>query len=287
MSGYQHQVGKYFELGERQSLFSSECRPDIHALFERYQRHLAELFSIDLGLAPAHLANVHMIVDEAQDFSFAQLENILKFSGQRCALLLGDHQVLFDGISRYPFIKQFYYEHFNIKDIQTIQLPTTFRCSEHVTVLANELVQLKYQVTNGALDKIELSQMFSNLRETGMVEWFEGDLSQLEVLKTIRFENPCALINFSEESEESFTHLQVFNSYNIKGLEYETVILWKPFQNTQALAKIISETNSSSQHSGHRAKAGQMSLEYLHYFNTLITAVTRSKKTYHCSCKIQ
>jgi ankyrin repeat protein len=278
LSGYQHDLDKYLSLGERQSLIPAEVRPKIIELFQLYQRHLDSNLSKELSLIAGRRSDFHVVIDEAQDLSYAQLENVLNFAGPQAAILLGDHQVLFDGVSRHPFIKQFYYENYRITDLQTIDLPTSYRCCEQVTMVANEIVKLKYQVTGGALDKIETCEMLSDLREPGLVQWFDAQPHQLEALKNLASNPNCALINFSNEPNDSFTNFLVFNPYEIKGLEYDTIILWNPFHQTQAISKILYDEPTTQHISGHRAKSGQANFEHLHYFNRLITSVTRAKK---------
>jgi len=272
VSGYQEEA--YLALGEKQSLFAAEQRPEIFNLFSQYLRTISPGFSPELSAFSLENPNVYLIIDEAQDLSCGQLKNLLSYNSSNAVLLLGDHQVLFDGISRHPFIKQFYYEHSSCL-LNLVELNTSFRCSEQVTTLANKLIELKYQVTGGASDKIESAQMTADMHDIGVINWFDASPENLQEIKDFVADTSYALINFTTEPEDSFSNFLVFSPSNIKGLEYDNIILWKPFQDNKKLNKLLTTTSAPSHN---RAKAGKSNVEFLNYFNELITAVTRAKK---------
>jgi superfamily I DNA/RNA helicase len=51
-----------------------------------------------------------IVVDEAQDLSHAQLKNLYLGADAQIIYLLGNHQIIFDGISKIDFIKQLFRE---------------------------------------------------------------------------------------------------------------------------------------------------------------------------------
>lgn len=279
LSGYPDELNVYLQLGEHQSLFNSqETRALVFNLFSRYKGSCLDNLSIDLSIIEGSSCGDYVIIDEAQDFSYAQLKTVLNFARDRVAILLGDHQVLFDGISRYPYIKQFYYEK---APLSSISLPTSYRCSREVSQLTNQVIALKYHLTGGSLDAIETTQLPACSEIEGLVSYFEADDENLEMIKKMQFNRPMALINFNPHDDNAgFENPLVFSPFSIKGLEFDTVILWKPFQNTNALHKALEKKPFVERDLSHvhRPKASQADLQFLNYFNELITAISRAKK---------
>ncbi|WP_176713838.1 hypothetical protein, partial [Legionella jamestowniensis] len=101
---------------------------------------------------------------EAQDFSFAQLESLYTLADKgNIVYFLGDHQILFDGKSRLPFLRQLF--HKKEQPYSEHQLPASYRCPASIVNVTNQLIQLKYQVTGGAADKVELGHIISAKEE--------------------------------------------------------------------------------------------------------------------------
>lgn len=276
ISGYSS-LEKYQALGIRQSHFT-ENRKTIYDLFENYMQNLGDAYTKELSSFEISSPDIHLVIDEAQDLSYGQLKTLLNFAGQRCAILLGDHQVLFDGLSRFPYIKQYYYDKFS-HVIQTYALSDNYRCSEKISHFANQVTQLKYHQTGGALDKIEVASMASNIAELGITEWFKARPEQFAAIQQQDFSKPYAIINFSHSPHESFKHPLVFSPFDSKGLEFDTVILWKPFESNPEMIDSAYKTELSKETLGtHRAKYGQSNLEHLNTFNAIITSITRAQK---------
>jgi ankyrin repeat protein len=250
-------------------------RDQMNELFNQYQQYLGDKISQELSFIDRGSSETHLIIDEAQDFSFGQMKTLLNYAGKNCAILLGEHQILVDEVSKFPFVKQFYYEKHQTQ-IKNYPLTENYRCSLAVSELVNVLTRYKYQLTGGSLDKIEMGFLELNLNNLGSTEWMQ---KSCDTIKERSFHSSWAIINFSTAAQTSFYHPLVFTPAESKGLEFETVILWKPFENNQNILKALRQNtlNKESIASTHRPKAGQENLEYLNDFNTLITAMTRAK----------
>jgi len=113
----------YYHLGKRQSLVEEGQREEICAWYTKYRKHLADTFSTELSSCSKDLAYALVVVDEAQDLSFAQLRNLYRGSRGNILFLLGSHQILFDGLSRMNFLKELLFR--EEKEARVITLPTT------------------------------------------------------------------------------------------------------------------------------------------------------------------
>lgn len=273
LSGYPFE--QYQTLGARQCHYHEEQREEMIHLFDDYQKSLGDHFAKELNCINTTSTDTHLIIDEAQDFSFAQLKTLLNYADTRCAILLGDHQVLFDDISKFPFIKQHYYEKYGWV-IQNHLLRQNYRCSHKVSDLVNLVTHYKYHLTGGCLDKIEITDIEPNFDDLGRTEWMKD---AADTIKQQHFNPSWAIINFSFEPQSSFNHPLVFTPAESKGLEFDTIILWKPFENNLGILNALRHNPMTKEKKTqtHRAKAGQENLQYLSDFNTLITAMTRAK----------
>ena len=270
LSGYNFE--QYQELGFSQS----HDKKQIWDLFSNYQCHLGTSIASELNFIESVPNEAYLIVDEAQDFSFGQLKTLLNYARSNCAILLGDHQILFDNVSKFPFIKQYYFKQYKTI-IRNYPLTGNHRCSQKVSELVNLVTFHKYLLSGGCLDKIEVDYLASNLDDLGSTEWLH---KPSDGVKEQSFQPSWAIINFSKEPHTSFTHPFVFTPAESKGLEFETVILWKPFENNQnilgALRRYKPSTNDPV-NTTHLPKQGRENLAYLSDFNILITTMTRAK----------
>ncbi|STX49684.1 Ankyrin repeat protein [Legionella hackeliae] len=225
-----------------------------------------------------------ILVDEAQDFSYAQLESLYHLSAGNLVYFLGDHQILFDGKSRLPFLSQLFYR--NEKEFNAHQLSGSYRCSQAVVNVTNMLIQLKYQVTGGAADKGELAHIVSAKEDDdqGELLWIDSYSKELEALQQEAAKNTrFAVVTFPEfvdEAKKAFKTPLVFTPEQIKGLEYDAILVWRPLDvkdSTVACTK-LKDNQSIANTTTHRAKAGEGDDSCLPYFNRLITAVTRAKR---------
>ena len=136
-SGYADD-GAYYALGARQSVLDEGARAQVCATYHAYQAHLKNegLLSPSLySFALESAVNPKLVVvDEAQDLSYQQLQSLNRFSNGSVLYLLGEHQVLFDGKSRLNYLREMFRN--NGQKPSVIALHGTYRCSEQVSAVA-------------------------------------------------------------------------------------------------------------------------------------------------------
>jgi len=290
---------EYKELGEGQSTVSTELREFIFDCYESYCSYLVSSKLIEPELAQLHQAKYKLaIIDEAQDLSYGQLASLNNMVQGKIVYMLGEHQILFDGLSRLAYLKQFFRE--PRPSLNIIQLSGTFRSAQNVLNVANIMIEFKYQATGGATDKREIT----DLRASGDMEGIEGETLWLgrgnegglaQLRKEAENAN-LAVISWSKKATSEAKIVidtpLIFTPAEAKGLEYDTVVLWDPFASEdcrKACGKLRAHAGggaSMASGAGHRAKKGQADVSLLPYFNELITAVTRARKKLiivHCS----
>ncbi|CAM3010659.1 Ankyrin repeat protein [Legionella steigerwaltii] len=284
-SGYTN--NDYLNLGSRQSSITKEQRQLIVQLYRDYQSGLIQKNYLSTELSPitSKASYSLILVDEAQDFSYGQLENLYNLAQNgHIVYFLGDHQVLFDGKSRLPYLRQMAYAK-NRGGFSEHQLSSSYRCSKPIIEVTNTLIKLKYQVTGGAADKAELGQIVSTKedKDKGELHWIDSKSSQLKALQEEAKHTNFAVITFPEFIEEAKRALGtplVFTPEEIKGLEYDTVLVWRPLDviDSSIACTKLKERQDQTLAAGHRAKAGEADETCLPYFNRLITSVTRARR---------
>ncbi|MFI4918047.1 MAG: ankyrin repeat domain-containing protein, partial [Legionellales bacterium] len=279
----------YLPLGQRQSAAAGQpARLAICAAYEAYKTHLTSMHKIAPELHPMASASTStyklFVVDEAQDFSYGQLRNLNHEAASNIIYFLGDHQVLFDGKSRLNYLQQLFYG--AQPAVNVLTLPATYRCSEPVSAVANALIALKYQVTGGAADKLEsatLQVAKDSQFKAGDASRISPDNEQQRALLKSAAESPqCAIITlpkYANEAKALFNTPLIFTAKEVKGLEYDTVILWRLLscKDAKKIADKLGD-NDAQASAGHRAKAGHSDESFVPYLNELITAVTRARR---------
>ena len=277
---------EYYALGARQTELDTEDRRHICAAYQAYADHLDSkaLLSSALQVLTTTSPYQLMVVDEAQDLSYGQLHGLNTLSRGSILYLLGDHQVLFDGKSRLNYLRELFH-HYRQKQTE-IALRSTYRCSQKVCDVANALIQLKFKLTGGASDKLESSsiEVAAEQAVTGDALWLNvDDKAALSLLVEKAKHAQLAVVTFADyvdAAKKIFNTPLVFTPEQVKGLEYQTVVVWRPLDSVEAskASSKLHEDDLLSSHTTHRAKAGTGDTSYLSYFNELITAVTRARQ---------
>lgn len=278
---------EYIELGIRKSTLSQEQRALICELYQNYLSELKAKRLVSLELSPWDEQEKYALViaDEAQDFAYGQLKKLfdLAYQGQ-LAYLLGDHQILFDGKSRLAYLREMFYSFNKDKKASEIELPGTYRCPQRVVSVANQLIALKYAVTGGKADDIETEMKVNEDAESkrGTVLWVgQSDEAALDALREKAKSRHVAVVTSPEyinEAKEKFKTGLVFTAEEIKGLEYKTIIVYRPLDNPdcERAAHLLKNQEEITLTPKNRPKAGQGDESFLPYFNRLVTAVTRT-----------
>lgn len=287
-SGYTAE--QYAALGNKQSCtFVAEekratARKEIYDLFTRYVAYLKNTGLVDLELSypEGNEEFALVLLDEAQDCTCDQLKKASSYAeGMNIVYFLGDHQILFDGKSRLSYLRNLYH---SLKIPLTEQrLKGTFRCAQAVINVANRLIALKYHLVGGAADKGESHHMelasTANLGP-GYIEWRSSAADLSDLLQQGIHLAVVTSPELIEEAKIKFGTPLVFTPAQIKGLEYERIVMWKPFASKVAMEanKLLSKQPFIAEHSGHRAKTGQSREEFLPFCDELTTGATRAKK---------
>lgn len=278
----------YLALGARQTTAQQEQKTIISSWHDDYIAYLQSIKMVSPELYPLEGLTRYalVVIDEAQDFSLCQLRGLKKIAhNDHVAFFLGDHQILFDGKSRFSYLKSLLSSFGAGNPISEIQLPATYRCSGPVIEMANRLIALKYSVTGGAADKVEtpeISVANGAMPSVGECSFVQSNHPvALATLREAAKRPNLVVVTFPEYLDEARhvldTHL-IFTPEQVKGLEYDTVVIWRPLDCTdcdEACKKLGDTTKAASPH---RAKKGQADDALLPYFNRLITAVTRARR---------
>lgn len=233
-SGYY--PSEYLELGEKQSLYPN--KEDKQWILRAYQSYLAYLdnqhkVAIDfLDLKQQGKYDL-VLSDEAQDLSGQELVNLLNLAknGQIC-FCMDSHQSLFDSKSKRPFI----FEMMNRIELKLeyIELPHSYRCPADVVHFANTVISIKNRVVGGSSDKLEKPEIKMSPEQAntpGMVHWLTQDEKELAKLREMAKQSNFAIITlpqYVKEAREKYPEaVMIFTPEQIKGLEYENVILYR------------------------------------------------------------
>lgn len=278
-SGYTPPI--YLELGTRQSLVPRELRKNILDALNAYQQHLLAQNVIDTKLCiPEFTPSYQMVVvDEAQDFSHAQIVSISKLANDKQIICFMDsHQRLHDRLSIRPFL-------LNLLEIPKdsashVQLTGTYRCPPKIMDAANQVIHLKHLLVQGIADKFEATKIDSKILDTlGHVH-----LTSLETIFSkawARTANTNIAIVTSEQNKirarELFQTPLVFSPKEIKGLEYEIIISWELLDEDffkRALKRFL-EVKDKKTVTGRATENDDES--FIAYLNALFTVFTRAE----------
>ena len=281
---------EYLALGEGQSGVSDKGQREL--IYKSYYAYLDYLSSQHLIESELHSLKARpyklVVVDEAQDLSYGQLLGLSRLAGHNSVFLLGEHQILFDGLSRQAYLQRLFHQQGISLNLR--QLQATYRSSPAVLAVANALIQAKYRATGGAVDKGEVAELEASekaLARENQALWF--DPRNKKELARIKEHARCGQIAVVAWSSESMREAQevlgtplVFTPAEIKGLEYPTVVVWQPLSGSEcddACEKLRGLPIAASSSAGHLPKKGHGNTASLPYFNELITAVTRAQHT--------
>lgn len=230
----------YLALGVRQSLFADSERGAVYALFEKFRAWLDEagLYEPSL-LAHEWMARVaprydFVVVDEVQDFTLAQLALVLKAlrkPGQ--FLLTGDaNQIVHPNFFAWSRVKSLLWSDVELANRHRLHvLGANFRNSTEATAVANRLLRLK-QRRFGSIDRESNFLVQAVGDHHGSVELLHDSAETLRELdQRSRQSARVAVLVLRDEDKsaarECFRTPLVFSVREAKGLEYDSVILYR------------------------------------------------------------
>ncbi len=286
----------YAALGVRQSIFPANARHRLYDLFERYRSWLAEAGLFDPSLVAQDWLALgrprydFVVVDEVQDLTPAQLLLILRTLKEASGFLLcGDsNQIVHPNFFAWSRVKTLFWRDEQLAVRQPLRvLRANFRNGAQVTQVANTLLKIKHR-RFGSVDR----------ESNFLVEAVGGDAGAVTLLadkdsvkraldeQTRQSAGVAVLVLREEDKAEArrvFKTPLVFAIHEAKGLEYETVILYRFVSNQRAAfaevaAGVAAEDLIGNDLDYHRARdKNDKSLEvYKFYVNALYVALTRA-----------
>jgi len=214
-----------------------------------------------------------VVCDEVQDFADVQISLIFRLarSAER-VLLAGDpKQIINPSGFRWEEVKAKFYER-GVAVPEVVSLNLNFRCVGNIVRLANTLLDLKQRLVG-----ITGSELHEEWKFSGKPPILVQGVEEKEIIEKIRLTGAGQVV-ITRDSEEGKrlkktlgTEL-VFTIQEAKGLEFDTVLLWKFSSNPKASTiwrRIKNEHSFDREHYPH----------IRHEINLLYVAVTRARNT--------
>jgi hypothetical protein len=286
----------YLGLGVRQSIFPAAERGRLYDLFESYQRWLDESGLYDLNLiaqAWRPLAGPRYdfaVIDEVQDLTLAQLSLVLKtLKTPDRFLLCGDsNQIVHPNFFSWARIKSLFWGDEHLAERQSLHVLTAnFRNGRAATRVANTLLKIKHR-RFGSIDQESNFLVEAKGGDEGRValvpdkEPIKKDLDAKTGLST-RF---AVLVMRDEDKVEArkyFSTPLLFSIHEAKGLEYESIILFRFISDHRApfaeIANGVAKEDLAADVLNYRRARDKTdkSLEIYKFFvNSLYVALTRA-----------
>ncbi len=287
---------QYVALGVRQSIFTHSERQRVYDLFERYRRWLRDEGWFDPCLIAHEWRTIasprfdFIVIDEIQDLTPAQLTvplRMLRHSDQ--FLLCGDsNQIVHPNFFSWGRIKSLFWQDQRQAVTQNLHvLRNNFRNGASVTAVANRLLRIK-QARFGSIDRESnhLVQAVGEVEGSITLLADKGDATRTLDEQTRRSASVAVIVLHDEDKAEARRHFQtplVFSIQESKGLEYETVILYRLISGrrpeyAEVASGVVDENLQGEEIAYRRAvDKSDKSLEiYKFYVNALYVALTRA-----------
>lgn len=292
-------LDSYLQLGKNQSLFTPEKREDVYKKFTQYLQFLKKNNIYDNNIAIYSLFEKtkeiydFIVIDEIQDFTNKEIALILNsLKNKQNFIFSGDsNQIIYSNFFSWSHLKTMLYKN------QTIDAPITilqenYRNSKNITKVANTLLKIK-QLQFGSIDKESNYLIETKSEIQGDVHFFQATPKNIkEINQETENSTKVAVIVFDEitkkEIKKDFKTALVYTVQEVKGLEYEEVILVNFVSNYRQafneITKGIQQDNLLADLKYNRSgkKETESRLEsYKIYINSLYVALTRGiKKLY-------
>jgi hypothetical protein len=286
----------YLELGVRQSIFAPPQREQLWPVFEAWRGELGERGLYEPNLV-AHRWLEKMTprydvvaVDEVQDLTNAQLALVLRaLKPEGAFLIAGDaNQVVHPNFFAWSKVKSLFWRGVGFDEARSVaMLQVSYRNSLTVTAAANRVLKLKH-ARFGSVDKESTSLMrTADCPEGSVVGFSLGSKAIAELDEKTRRSAKVAVVVLRDEhkaaAREHFRTPLVFSVLETKGLEYDSVILYRLVSSERKTFAELCEGVTRAELEVEaldyrRAKdKGDRSLEAFKFFvNALYVALTRA-----------
>ncbi len=289
----------YLELGVKQSLFDQPARAALYEVFERYREWLSQSSLYEPNLvAHAQLGQVpptydFVAVDEVQDLTNVQLALILRALAKPGGFVLaGDaNQIVHPNYFAWSKVKSLFWRGVGDADNAAVHiLAVSYRNSPQVTAAANRLLKLKH-LRFGSIDRETNRLMEAVGGQSGVVSALQtGTPSVRDLDERTRQSTEAAVVVLRDadkaEAKKAFRTPLVFSIHEAKGLEYQTVILYRLISAEAKLYGELAQGVTAADLQGdelayRRAKdKADKSLEiYKFYVNALYVGLTRAVRS--------
>lgn len=230
----------YLALGVRQSIFPVDLRDRLYDLFEKYRDWLGEAKLYDLNLvaqdwqALAAPRYDFVVIDEVQDITTVQLALVLRtLKKPGHFLLCGDsNQIVHPNFFSWSQVKSLFWKDPTLAERQELRVLTAnFRNGLEATRVANQLLKIKHR-RFGSIDRESNFLVQAVGGEAGQVALMpDKDGTKRELDQKIRQSTQFAvLVMRDEDKAEARKHFAtplLFSIHEAKGLEYESIVLYR------------------------------------------------------------
>ncbi|MFS2016263.1 UvrD-helicase domain-containing protein [Massilia sp. CT11-108] len=287
---------QYAALGARQSIFSSGDRTALYDLFEKYRVWLQEARLFDSNLVSHDWRRQvqprydFVVIDEVQDLTPVQLAlvlRMLKKPGQ--FLLCGDsNQIVHPNFFSWGKVKSLFWHDPELAERQQLQvLRANFRNGKQVTRIANTLLKIKHR-RFGSIDRESNFLVEAVKQDEGAASLLtDSDAVRRDLnAQSRRSTRFAVLVLRDEDKAEARKHFDtplIFSVHEAKGLEYDSIVLYRFVSDNRAQFAAIAEGVGESDLTGDELQYGRArdkgdkSLEiYKFYVNALYVALTRA-----------
>ncbi len=277
-------LAEYSELGKKRAPNFLYDRKEIYSIAEYYQAQLdSEKRFDEIDLCRSAIVALEqlgdrfqwdlVVSDEVQDFSDIQLTLLFKLSKKPGDLVCaGDpKQIINPSGFRWEELKNRFYEQgLAVPDVHHLHL--NFRCVGSVVKLSNALLKLKQQLVG-----ISGHEQVEEWKFNGRPPYLIHGISEVEMSGEVAATAAGQVILVRSDSEKrklmkALNTEHVFTINEAKGLEFDTVLLWKFSSDAKASdiwRKILAE---------HILDTNHLPL-IRHEINLLYVAVTRARNT--------
>ncbi|MFH0736330.1 MAG: UvrD-helicase domain-containing protein [bacterium] len=274
---------EYEMIGKKKAPNFNVDRKEIYKIFEWYQdkletEHLWDELDLTKEVMTIYndkdMSNWQydlVICDEVQDLTDIQHELLFNLVKNPLNLILtGDtKQIINPSGFRWEELKQHFYER-NLKIPEISFLNLNFRSSGSIVELSNCLLEIKTELLGLSSDQHQEDWKFKN-RPPVII----AGMKESEIITNLRITGAgkTILVRTEEEKENLKVLLEtelIFTIGEAKGLEFDTVFLWK-FCSEKQTADIWGNILSDNYSSIHSAKIK-------HEINLLYVAITRAQK---------
>ncbi|RPI76003.1 MAG: hypothetical protein EHM45_14090 [Desulfobacteraceae bacterium] len=275
---------EYLDLGRKRAPNFLYERKDLYDIAEYYQDKLQAQGGWDeIDLCRQALRNLEknrderfeydlVVCDEVQDFTDIQTALIFHLArSPRAVVLAGDpKQIINPSGFRWEEVKQKFYER-GLETPPVVYLKLNFRCVGNIVKLANALLDLKQRLVG-----LVSSEFREEWKFNGKPPFLLENLAEEEILESLRPRAADQIILVRDKTEQKklktalATEL-VFTIHEAKGLEFDTVFLWKFTADPKSVDLWRSiRNNDSFDRSDHP--------HIRHEINLLYVAITRARQ---------